>query len=394
MSGSPGLPSAVRSIKAAGDAHGFGGVVVFKAIALLIKCKFLQKYHDEPRGFVEKIFVIICTERFQSLEPFLRCSVFVKLLLFDFCGNPNSRLGFAARHDGEVPGLQICSTGYIVPLIHDAGLLGFVVLSQPESIGGLNYEDHDLLRTAGQQIAGYLAQELSTEQLAESRQFEAFNRLTAYIMHDLKNLIAQQSLMVENAEKHKSNPAFIDDAMSTIRGSVARMRRVIENLQQGSADRPLKNVDLGAIVTQAVSDCSDRRPLPQALIGDEEVWVRAERERMLMALCHAIRNAQEATPADGEVRVELKADSEICKLKIVDSGLGMDDRFIRERLFKPFDSTKGTKGMGMGAYQIRETVRLSGGELSVESVPGKGTRIIIILRRLLHAEHAELVSAE
>ncbi len=245
----------------------------------------------------------------------------------------------------------------------------------------LNFEDHDLLKTAGQQIASYLAQEQSTEQLAEGRQFEAYNRLTAYIMHDLKNLIAQQSLVVANAKRHKKNPKFIDDAVATIEGGVTRMRRVIEHLQQSSIDQRQEKVELGKLIMQAVSQCADRQPIPKTHIGDEQIWVRADRERLLMALYHGIRNAQDATGADGEVSVELEPNGANCTIRIIDTGAGMDELFVRERLFKPFDSTKGTQGMGMGAYQIRETVRAIGGEVRVQSELDKGTRLVLELRR-------------
>ena len=118
---------------------------------------------------------------------------------------------------------------FVIPLQHDHQLLGFIYLSAPETAIALNYEDRDLLKTAGQQIASYLAQEIATEQLSEHRQFEAFNRLTAYLMHDLKNVVAQQSLVVENARKHKSNPKFIEDVIGTVENSVSRMRRVIRS---------------------------------------------------------------------------------------------------------------------------------------------------------------------
>ena len=161
---------------------------------------------------------------------------------------------------------------FVVPLPHDGELLGFVSMAEPERTARLNFEDRDLLKTAGSQIASYLAQEIATEQLAESRQFEAFNKLTAYIMHDLKNLIAQQSLVVENAQRHKGNPEFVDDAIETIRGSVARMRRVIEHLQQRSGEHPTQRVELGKLVMRAVSQCAAREPVPRAIVSDQQVW--------------------------------------------------------------------------------------------------------------------------
>lgn len=276
-------------------------------------------------------------------------------------------------------GLDPEHSAFVVPLFHDGQLLGIVSLSAPPTAIALNYEDRDLLKTAGKQIASHIAQEVATEQLAESRQFEAYNKLTAYIMHDLKNLIAQQSLVVDNARRHRDNPNFIDDAIDTIQSGVQRMRRVIENLQQRPSDQPAEKVEVGKLVMQAVSQCADREPAPRARIGDEQIWVRADRERLLMAIYHGIRNAQDATPASGQVDVEVAPNGSECMVNIVDNGRGMDETFIRDRLFRPFDSTKGTAGMGIGAYQIRETVNRAGGRVDVDSVPGKGTRLTMVL---------------
>ena len=280
--------------------------------------------------------------------------------------------------DDELPARP--ETAFAVPLLDGGDLLGFVFLSQPRTPLTLNFEDHDLLKTAGKQIASYLAQELSTEQLAESRQFEAFNRLTAYLMHDLKNLIAQQSLVVENAQKHRDNPEFIDDAIATIKGGVSRLRRVIEHIQQRSVGPPLQRVELNQLINQAVSQCGDRMPSPEALVDGKQVWVRADRERLLMAVYHALRNAQEATPPEGEVRIELSDDGDDCTVLVTDTGAGMDEAFVRDRLFRPFDSTKGTQGMGIGAYQMRETIRSMGGSVSVQSLVGSGTIVSLGLR--------------
>jgi putative PEP-CTERM system histidine kinase len=279
--------------------------------------------------------------------------------------------------DARMLGLE--SPAVIVPLYTDLSLLGFVVLSEPATRLRLNYEDHDLLKTAGKQVASYLAQERATDQLAEGRQFEALNKLTAYIMHDLKNVIAQQSLVVENAQKHKDNPAFIEDAIETIRGGVKRMRRILEELQQGSATNPKQRIDLAALIMKVVSQCEDRDPAPRLTPPPDSVWVRADPERLHMAFYHAIRNAQEATPADGSVTIEFESDGERAGIRVIDTGCGMSRRFVRERLFRPFDSTKGTQGMGIGAYQIRETFRAVGGNIEIDSKESVGTTITMLL---------------
>ncbi len=288
------------------------------------------------------------------------------------------------RYEGldknELSGLMD-DAAFVVPLFSENELIGLVVLARPAVKTELNYEDRDLLKTAGHQIASYLTQESSTELLAESRQFEAFNRLTAYIMHDLKNLISQQSLVVQNARKHKDKPEFIDDAVATIESGVVRMRRVIEQLQQTTSQQPVEKVELGKIVLKAASRCADRSPQPKVIMGDEQVWVLSEADRLLMALVHTIRNAQDATAQDGQVSVTVVVSDQECCVEIRDTGRGMTSEFIRDRLFRPFDSTKGTQGMGIGAYQVRETVRANGGRVEVESTVGQGTLFRIVLSR-------------
>ena len=267
------------------------------------------------------------------------------------------------------------SAWLLVPLFHTQEMLGVIMLNAAPLRLVLNYEDRDLLKTVGNHIAVHLAQERSSRMLADARQFEAYNRLTAFLMHDLKNLVAQQELIVSNAKKHKRNPAFVDDAIDTIGKSVQRVRRVIEQLQQRSDSHRTERIELGKEILNAVSRCADRRPLPTARVGDGQVWVRGNRERFQMALSHAIRNAQDATDSDGDVTLTLRNDEHGCSVRIADTGSGMDESFVRERLFKPFDSTKGSEGMGIGAYQLRETVRAMGGEISVDSRPAEGTRV-------------------
>jgi putative PEP-CTERM system histidine kinase len=264
--------------------------------------------------------------------------------------------------------------GLLIPLMLENRLLGLVALADIAAPLKLNFEDLDLLKTAGSQVASFLAQQDASERLAESRQFEAYSRFTAYVMHDLKNAIAQQSLVVDNAERHKRNPEFVDDAIDTIRGSVMRMKRVLRHLQQQTIDERMHRVDLTKLIMQAESECDDRSPVPVLELPPAPVTVLANHERLLMAIVHAIRNAQDATPIEGSIRISLQAEDGQARIAIQDNGAGMDESFVRERLFRPFDSTKGVEGMGIGAYQVRETIHAIDGEITVESEPGRGTQ--------------------
>jgi len=291
-----------------------------------------------------------------------------------------------AEHPGRYHGLEfpdwvsaLRHAWLVIPLISRNETVGLILLYDAPSRFDLNYEDRDLLKTVGNHIAVNLVQEQSDAMLAHAKQFEAYNRLTAFLMHDMKNLIAQQSLIVENAERHKENPEFIDDALDTISGGVKRMRRVLDHLRQTSVVPAVERVELGKLVLQTVSECQDRQPAPRGVIVDHQVWIHGDPDRLSMALTHAIRNAQDATPADGAITVNLEESNGNVTIKVVDTGSGMDEVFVRDRLFKPFDSTKGTQGVGIGAYQIKETVQSVGGRVRVSSAPGTGTEFILEL---------------
>jgi putative PEP-CTERM system histidine kinase len=267
----------------------------------------------------------------------------------------------------------------IVPLISSETVIGFVVLLQSSSAFRLTFEEIDLLRTSGRQVASHLAQYHADRQLAESRQFEAFNRLTAFVMHDLKNLIAQQSLMLKNAAKHKGNPEFFEDAMATIDNSVARMNKLLQQLQTGDASGPTRVVSMAVCIRDAQRKCEGRVPEPVFTEPPVDIEANIDAERLTSILAHLIRNAQDACDASGEVSIELSQSDDSACLDIRDNGCGMEEDFVRNRLFRPFDTTKGSQGMGIGAYQARAFIVSTGGLMQVHSAPGKGTLVSIRL---------------
>jgi len=272
-------------------------------------------------------------------------------------------------------GLRIVS-----PLLQLDRLVGFFVLYDPPSPFDLTYEDRDLLKTVGRHVATHIAQHDADRKLAESRQFEAYNRLTAFTMHDLKNSVAQLRLVVDNAERHRRNPEFIDDAVGTIANTLERMTRLIEQLRGNAASTRTVVVDLVDLARRALGRCENRTPVPTLEAGTMPAMVEADPERLVSVLEHVIRNAQDATPEQGTVSVKIgQTPNAVVVLTVSDSGSGMDPDFVRDRLFRPFDSTKGSKGMGIGAYQAREYVRMLGGEVEVQSSPGSGTQFSISL---------------
>lgn len=275
---------------------------------------------------------------------------------------------------------KIESLWLVVPLVQSGELYGFVVLVQPQVTREINWEDHDLLKTVGQQLANYLALMDTSEALANARQFEAYNRLSAFIVHDLKNLVAQLSLVVKNADKHKHNPEFIDDAIDTLAHSVDKMNRLLGQLRKGYVIEPkVRPVDLKLVLEQVVIQQNKAQPLPTLEASEGNIRVSGDYDKLVSIIAHLVENAQDATPDEGIVKLRLYKTDNRAIIEVQDTGCGMDSHFIRERLFKPFDTTKGNAGMGIGVFEARQLVTSYGGQMEVESEPGKGTSFTLKL---------------
>ncbi len=275
----------------------------------------------------------------------------------------------------------------LVPLLHVERLYGFLQLARHPRFGTLTFEDRDLLRTVGRHIASHLSEEEMDRRLNESRQFEAFNRFSAFVLHDLKNSTAQLQLILHNADRHKRNPEFVDDALATISNTVERMSRLLAQLGQGGVSGTAREVDLVEVAERAAQRMASRMPVPR-VVALARPRVQADLERLTSVLEHIVRNAQDATPPTGEVTIEVAAIEGAPSIRVRDTGHGMDAEFLRDRLFRPFDTTKGSRGMGIGAYQAREYARSLGGDARVESAPGRGTVFEIVFPRALAARGA------
>ena len=274
---------------------------------------------------------------------------------------------------------EIPDAWLVVPLQFRDQLLGFVLIRHSMAQKSINWEDRDLLKMAAQQAAAHLAQHQADQALMQARQFEAFNRLSAYIVHDLKNILAQQSLIVSNAEKHKHNPAFVDDVITTIENSVARMTRLMEQMRSGLRSGRPHPLELEGVLGKVIERRSAQKPAPEFEVQERGIRVEADAEQLATVFSHLIQNAQEATEESGHVRVRLFRQNGQAIIEIQDDGVGMDATFISERLFKPFDSTKGLTGMGIGVFESREYIRSLGGDILVESEPGGGSLFRILL---------------
>ncbi len=265
-----------------------------------------------------------------------------------------------------------------VPLIHDGRLVGLVLLAAPALRRPLDWEDFDLLRTAGRQAASTLAESLGSAALGRAQRFDEFNRRFAFILHDVKNLVSQLSLLSRNAERHADNPEFRADMVATLKSSVGKMNDLLARLGPTSEQRParLEPVALRSLVAGAIAGKRARHDIE--LLGDGDQLAMADPLLLEQAIGHLVQNAIDASQPADPVQVRMGGDATSATIAIVDKGHGMDADFMATRLFEPFASTK-DGGFGIGAYEARAIVQSMGGRLTVDSRPGKGSKFTIHL---------------
>lgn len=266
----------------------------------------------------------------------------------------------------------------LVPLVSADGLAGFVVLLTPRTSVDVNWEVLDLLKTAQRQAASYLTRMLATEALIEARKFDAFNRMSAFVVHDLKNLVAQMSLLVKNAERHRHNPEFQQDMLETIAHVEGKMRGLMQHLQEKTSINPRQRVEVGAMLERI---CERRRALRQDVNLEclARPAVMAHGEKLERVIGHLVQNALDASGVHGKVQLRLDmVGSGECCVQVLDEGCGMTAEFIRDQLFKPFQTTK-SDGMGIGMFETQQYIQELDGWIQVESEPRRGTKVSVHL---------------
>jgi putative PEP-CTERM system histidine kinase len=274
----------------------------------------------------------------------------------------------------DVPGAWL-----VVPVIAEDELTGFAVLAKPRAKIEINWEVRDLLKTAARQVGSFLAQVQASEALLEARKFESFNRMTAFVVHDLKNLVAQLSLLLKNAERHRHNPRFQEDMLATVRHVEERMNKLLEQLSTGSrGEESLRPIQLAKVVERVVAAKKAARADIAVQGADAAVATIGYEQRFERVLGHLVQNAIDATQPSGEVRISVGAEGRNAVIEICDSGCGMSEAFVRERLFRPFQTTKGN-GMGIGVFEAAQYTKDMGGRIEVDSHPGAGTRLRLML---------------
>lgn len=272
-------------------------------------------------------------------------------------------------------GTRIC-----LPLRAGGHDLGFMILA--DRVNGVPYsvEEMDLLKCLGDHVAAGLLQQRLTEELMHGRELEAFQAMSTFFVHDLKNAASSLSLMLQNLPEHFDDPEFRADALRGIGSTVGRINQIIERL--GSLRRKLElqpaDTDLKALVEGILREMGGLGEVPVIRDLREVPPVRADREQLSTVVTNLLLNAREAVGAGGRITVSTGvADGQVF-LAVSDNGSGMTPEFMRTSLFRPFQTTK-KKGLGIGLFQSKLIVEAHHGVLQVQSAPGEGTTFRLLL---------------
>jgi putative PEP-CTERM system histidine kinase len=207
----------------------------------------------------------------------------------------------------------------IVPIFMNKAVYGFFLLALPEDQGLLNWEDRDLLFSISKQLSNYLSLNEANESLAESKQFDAFNRMSAFLVHDLKNIQAQLALINSNAKRHRDNPAFVDDVFETVEAATGRLEKVLTQLRNKQlAESTKKSTDIKALILNVVEQRNVQLPLISTQISlDRKIAI--DEETFASVLNHLLQNAQEATNNDGWVKIIVDTVESDLHITIIDN---------------------------------------------------------------------------
>ena len=269
---------------------------------------------------------------------------------------------------------------YCIPLAINDNFLGLLTLNNRMAGNTFTMEDFDLLKTITDQTAGNLLNLKLSERLQEIKQMEAFQTMSAFMIHDLKNLASTLSLTVENLPIHFNNLDFRNDALRIIRQSMKKVNTMCSHLSILSQKIDLKKVeaDLNELITTSlyclnrcdkVSLFQDLQPVPRLVIDPEQVQ---------KVLTNLLLNANESVGNGGEIRVATEQRDGWVTFSVSDNGCGMSREFMEQSLFRPFKTTK-KQGMGIGLFQSKMIVEAHQGRIEVESEEGKGTTFKVFL---------------
>jgi putative PEP-CTERM system histidine kinase len=258
--------------------------------------------------------------------------------------------------------------------------LGLLVVSNRVNYVAFGPEDLSLLKTVGDYVGARLYTIRLSDELLASRELEAFQSMSTFFVHDLKNLASTLSLMLKNLARHFDDQAFREDAIKTMSSTVDKINRLIERLAllRESPRLRVHPTDLNELVQRVVSEMEGVMPARPRLTLDLGDSVRIDPEEIEKVVTNLLLNARDASSGGEFIAVTTRCDREYGILSVKDEGLGMSPEYVTESLFRPFHSTK-KNGLGIGLFHCKRIVESHGGRIEVESEPGQGSEFRVLL---------------
>jgi len=286
------------------------------------------------------------------------------------------------------PGLQDCPRDalqairirYGTILVSGQQILGMITLSERLTREPFVTEDFNLLKTIADQAAVSVQNAQLSQHLLEARQMDAFQMVSTFFIHDLKNLAAKLSLMVQNLPVHYANPEFRDDMLHVISKSVTKMNTMCSQLTlfTHTIDLNLSDADLNVLIQDTVAELDgtstvqwhqELLPLPR---------IQVDQEQIRKVIGNLLLNAIEAMDQDGEIRVTTAWVDPWVVVTISDNGCGMSQEFLTDKLFEPFQTTK-SQGLGIGMFHSKKIIESHHGRIEAESIEGMGSTFRVLL---------------
>ena len=251
-----------------------------------------------------------------------------------------------------------------------------------DRVGGISFswQDFDLLKCVADQVAASLLNVQLSQRILQAKEMEAFQTMSAFFVHDLKNTTSTLNLMLKNLPVHFDDPEFRADALRGISKTVAHINRLIGRLSQLRHELQIKPVesDLNEVVAKALAGWEEAAGVTLVKNLRSLPNIPLDQEQMLKVVTNLVLNAREAVLPAGEIRIETSQSNGCVILTVSDNGCGMAPEFLSRSLFRPFQTTK-KNGLGIGLFQSKMIVEAHRGRVQVESQPVKGTTFRIVL---------------
>jgi putative PEP-CTERM system histidine kinase len=268
----------------------------------------------------------------------------------------------------------------VVPLVSNGKIKGLAVLREQLIPKKLNYDDFDLMKVIARQAAQAITNLMLSEELIEMREMAAVARISSFVIHDLKNLASGLSMVVDNAEEHIGNPDFQQDAITTIKNTLIKMKSLMQRLKviPEQSARKTRMTDINRLSQETVAELAKVRSDRRIKYSGEPVSSLVDGEEIKKVIVNLVQNSLEASEEQWPVTVATYAENGNACIRVSDGGCGMSDDFVKNQLFKPFRTSK-EKGLGIGLYQSKQIIEAHDGRIEVRSEVGKGSVFTIRL---------------